>query len=101
MNPSIEGIQEKPASKMALFRKAQKKANRELYKLTLKRPVLNDAIPAVRSILGVYLGEDLAKALTEGIYCGIAGQSCENIEGYPSKFVMDWYNGRLEVAYIS
>lgn len=100
MDLSKEGVNDKPKTKMQDFRAAQKKMNRELAALTKKRPTLGDGIQGVRKILEAHLGPEFA-ALVDGIYLGSEGSCRELLCGYPSMLIMDWYNGRLEVAYIS
>lgn len=101
MNLELDGIQEKPETKMKRFRKLQKQANRELSDLSRRRLILSNAIPEMRMILEKCLGPELADELTEGIYCGAKGYSSELIPGYPARLTMDWCYGKLEVAYIS
>lgn len=100
MDLTAEGVQEKSKTKMQAFRAAQKKMNRELAAVTKTRPRLGDGVQAVGRILETYLGPEYG-ALVHGIYTGSAGSCKDDLPGYPSMLIMDWYNGKLEVAYVS
>lgn len=100
MDLSNEGILGKNRSRMQEFRRARTKINRELTILTNRRPPLGDGAREISAILGKYLGPEFS-GIPDGIYCGMEGCVWECIPGFPSTLVMDWYNGRLEVAYLS
>ena len=81
--------------------KIRKQINKELCDVTHKRPDLGDGRGQVAEIIEKHLGTEVREQAVSGFYCGSEGRSFQPIDGFNDALVMDWYNSKLEVAYMS
>ena len=83
------------ASAARLTRTEKSRINRELQRITACRPRLGDFLDQAQA-----LNPKVSFAL-EGIWCGREGSVFELLDGEPCGVKVTWYNGRVEVAYLS